>query len=208
MSVTDYERWPTTLRPRSLKLFPNWMISRGAPNFAGRTQKRASDAGFWTGEMAFQISTPAQALLARGLAISMQGGLEPFRLGVFDDYQINHAAIVGGAPVSATLSGALAKGDMSIGLTVAAGTILRGAYFSIDSRLFVIDRDPATAGGVATVHVWPPSRIAKASGTVANFDDPTQLFELSDPKGGEMMIEARQDATVTLDLEESFEAIP
>jgi hypothetical protein len=225
------ERWPhKTLHPEALMLAPNFLVDQGPRGQDGRNQKGGPDAGFWIGRAQFRLIEFHQVLEMRGFLASLEGGLNPFVMGVTDGPLVPVPTLGGpvfihgipfdsgalfdngegflGTTIEIRLAEDLAENDMVAQLEViSAGLLRRGNCFSIDNRLSVITRPPIMDGNIATVRIWPPSRLARPAGTELNFSDPTQLMDLSNSQAGHYDLTGMYEGEAVIEFEESFDGL-
>ena len=227
--MTDFQRWSSLLRPRSLTFFLQPVTIRGPRTFSGRSQIGAPDAGFWTAKMTFQIIDRLQLLEWRGMIADMEGGLVPYLIGPFDERQ---APEIGGDPLdvftthgdgtpfsdgtlySQPAVGVSLRDALPIGATetvfrlAAGGVLLRGQYFSIDGRMFIIRKPPEVLSeNRVRVEFLPPARAPALADAHVEFEKPLALMQIADPKSGAVDLSGIYYGEPTIELEESFEGL-
>lgn len=222
------ERYPASLCPpkRLTAPFLKPMVQLGPVAFGGGQQRGAPDAGWWTMKLTVDLYHEPQVLAFRGFVTAIQGGLEPFTIGVFDD---RHAPAPAGRPAT---SGGITHSDGSLhsdgagysqsnieivaaetiedgatSLTAAvtvAGPLRRGMFFSLADRLYQVTSHPEeTSPGVWAFRFLPPAREEAAAGATLEFARPICRMTFADPMTGQMDVTPPYLAEATLDLEEA-----
>ncbi len=137
-------------------------------SFAGFEQLIQPDAGHWRitfGEI--PIRTMAHALEWRRIEGALQGRNGVVCVPVYEGK-------LSETPIVTTVSSDWGIGETTVDIEQTAGEDIRaGMHFSVDDRLYRINRIDSTDGDVSQVVIWPPLREALADGATANFNTPT-----------------------------------
>ena len=194
--------------------------------FGGGQQRGAPDAGHWTMKLTADLYHERQVLAWRGFVTAIQGGLEPFVIGIFDD---RHApapsgisATSGGVPhsdgslhsdgsgyaqsnIEIVAAEAIEDGATSLKAAVTiSGPLRRGMFFSVRDRLYQVTSHPEeTSPGVWAFRFLPPAREEAPAGVALEFARPVCRMTFADPMTGQMDVTPPYLAEATLDLEEA-----
>jgi len=149
---------------------------------SGAQQSRILAPPRWTLTMSSDLTLgPTAAALWRSFLLQLRGKTN--QLAVYDIKNQTVRGTMSGVP---TLTAAIAVGDTSIPITTAAfATLLIGDKFQLGTgasrQLFeVVDNATASAGGLATVTVEPPSRYVQTLGSLVIITQPTCLMRRTD----------------------------
>jgi hypothetical protein len=213
-------KFPSLFVPKSVLFHLVPQNSSGPRAASGKSQVRATDAGFWRASVSFDIHT----------ADEIQGKVTEFNIGVFDDRQAP-AAIGGSHEVtgithsddttfsdgtgysqSDILVGATSAVDLratAMTLTVTrAGDLKRGMYFShrdgFRHHLYMVTSVTSADGATIGITFLPPARAAIAAGDAAEFGTPQCTMNLADPMSGQLTMERNYRGAPSLEMEESF----
>lgn len=196
----------TLLKPKQLTVpFLKPMLVIGPTAYGGGKQRGAPDVGGWIMDLTLDIVTKDQELAWRGMVTALQGGLNSFVIGVFDDRQAPVQTTL--AAIDVKLTSALAEGAVTAAVTVTNGAALKtGMFFSIADRLYQLTTDAAPVAGFTnrfTFKFLPPAREAAASAAVCNFADPTMTAAFADPMTGMLKLGRNYFGESTLQVEEA-----
>lgn len=197
--------WPAALQiiRRPKISLANASISGGRA-LTGRERVRYSDAGYWRMSLSFRLVGSAQILAWRAVLARLKGRANVLEVPLFDcarspgatnfvlpsmdvphsdESSFSDGSTYTGPAYLATLASAVAARASSLILDIAntpAVAPLPGMFFSIASRLYMVEAVSALSGSQCTVTFTPPLRAAAAIGERVAFDDARGLFSLAD----------------------------
>jgi hypothetical protein len=226
-------KFPSLFVPKSVLFHLVPQNNSGPRAASGKSQVRATDAGFWRASVSFDIHTADEIREWRGFVAALQGKVTEFNIGVFDDRQA--PAAVGGSHevtgithsddttfsdgtgysqsdilVVATSAVELRATAMTLTVT-RAGDLKRGMYFShrdgFRHHLYMVTSVTSADGATIGITFLPPARAAIAAGDAIEFGTPQCTMNLADQMSGQLTMERNYRGAPSLEMEESFNGL-
>jgi hypothetical protein len=226
-------KFPSLFIPKSVLFHLVPQNNSGPRSASGKSQVRATDAGFWKASVSFDIHTADEVREWRGFVTALQGKVTEFNIGVFDDRQA--PAADGGSTVvtgithsddttfsdetgylqSDILVEATEAADLratALTLTITrAGDIKRGMYFShrdgYRHHLYIVTAVTSEDGSEIGITFLPPARVAIAAGDAIEFGIPQCTMTLADQMSGQLTMERNYRGSPSIEMEESFNGL-
>lgn len=192
--------WPTILKPVSGGYASFVRSLSGGQSLSGFEQVQPQLHDRWMAGFGFRVRNAAQRLLWRGFLASMRGRANTVLLPAYGEGSI-------AKPLSATANASAALNATVIDLLLAAGASPQaGQYFSIGTRMHVIERNEQIAGALYRLTIWPWLRADLAAGTALNFATPAcEMRFATDQEGAEALssLELLRSANFSLRFDEA-----